>query len=87
MWGTKNMTPEEEALEICLKIYYNLPNNGFLKEGINSCDSRWKEAKTCGIINVDKIINVLSKASDLNMLYRTDLVVHYQQVKNEIENL
>lgn len=81
------MTPKEEAFDIFHKFYYNLPNNGFIYEGVNSCDSRKKEAKVCSKITVDRIIDVLSKASDLNMLYRTDLVVHYQQVNQEIEQI
>jgi len=37
----------EAALEIIHKYYYTLPNNGYLNSGINSCESRYKEAIEC----------------------------------------
>ena len=49
-----NPTPARELIN---KFYYQLPNNGFLKEGLMSCDRRYKEAITCAIVCVNEILN------------------------------
>ena len=47
------MSPHQKAaLEIIHDYYFMLPNNGSLNSGINSCDSRYKEAIECALIGV-----------------------------------
>jgi hypothetical protein len=40
-------TPNEYARDMINKYYYTLPNNGSPNVGINSCESRYKEAIEC----------------------------------------
>lgn len=71
------MTSQEKAKDVVNKFYYSLPNNGSIKEGINSCESRWKEAVTCALIAVDEI---------LNHCYEV-MKPFWQEVKEEINKL
>jgi len=48
------------------KFYYQLPNNGYLNEGLLSCDRRYKEAITCAIVCVDEILNDYEEFEYLN---------------------
>jgi hypothetical protein len=50
------MTPQEKAKQLINKFYYSLPNNGYINEGINSCESRWKEAIVYALMVVDEIM-------------------------------
>jgi hypothetical protein len=74
-------SPKEEAQEIVNEFMSNvkMPKPIF---GLTT-----SEAKQCAHIHVDLTINMLKNAADLNMLYRSELTVHYQQIKNEINNL
>lgn len=47
------------ALETINEYYYILPNNGYLNNGINSCESRFKEAIECAIIGIKRTILTL----------------------------
>jgi hypothetical protein len=49
-------TPHEHALALINKYYYMLPNNGDLYNGINSCESRYKEAIECSLIGIENLI-------------------------------
>ena len=83
------MTPEEKAKELVNKFYYSLPNNGSIKEGVNSCESRWKEAVTCTLIAVDEIIhnnNEINGPGD-GWMYVEESTDFWQQVKQEINKL
>jgi hypothetical protein len=50
------MDSREKANDLVNRYYYMLPNNGKLNEGINSCDSRYKEAIECAFVTVDEVI-------------------------------
>jgi capsule polysaccharide export protein KpsC/LpsZ len=50
------MNPREKANNLVNRYYYTLPNNGELNSGINSCESRYKEAIQCALIAVDEIL-------------------------------
>jgi hypothetical protein len=50
------MDSREKANDLVNRYYYMLPNNGKLNEGINSCDSRYKEAIECAFVAVDEIL-------------------------------
>jgi hypothetical protein len=47
-------TPNEHARDMINKYYYTLPNNGSPNVGINSCESRYKEAIECALININE---------------------------------
>jgi len=53
-----NLTPAKQLIN---KFYYQLPNNGYLNEGLLSCEKRYKEAITCAIVCVDEIIKELTE--------------------------
>ncbi len=50
------MDSREKANDLVNRYYYMLPNNGKLNEGINNCDSRYKEAIECAFVTVDEIL-------------------------------
>jgi hypothetical protein len=74
------MTPKEKAIDLKNKFYYALPNNGSLNEGLNSCESRHKEAVVCALIAVDEIIEKHYDDWD-------EYSDYWQEVKQEIEKL
>jgi len=77
------MTPKDEAYELVLSFYYRLPNNGRIKTGINSCESRYKEALICAAFTVEKIISALEAHTWQNR-HEID---HYKEMLKEIEKL
>ena len=54
------MIPREKANDLVSRYYYMLPNNGLIDTGINSCDSRYKEAIECAFVAVNEIIDTLN---------------------------
>ena len=77
------LSPKAEAQDLVLSFYYRLPNNGRLKTGINSCESRFKEAVMCAILTVNKIISALHAHTWQNR-HEID---HYTEMLKEIEKL
>ena len=72
-----NLTPARELIN---KFYYQLPNNGLLKEGLLSCDRRYKEAITCAIVCVDEILNDYEEFPYKIQLGKD----HWNEVKQEL---
>lgn len=79
------LAPKETAKELIASFYYVLPNNGFINEGINSCNSRWKEAKACAQIAVDRILKELN--DNCNTAGCIGRKKHYEETKEQIEKL
>ena len=77
------LSPKAEVQDLVLSFYYRLPNNGKLKTGINSCESRYKEAVMCAKLTVDKIISALHAHTWQNR-HEID---HYTEMLKEIEKL
>ena len=83
--------PEEFAREILLRYYYTLPNNGSPNHGLNSCESRYKEAIDCALIEVENIIvelefiiiKMMEKGNELEG-YIMDKINVYDQIKTEL---
>lgn len=70
------------AQEIINDYYYSLPNNGYLTGGINSCESRYKEAINCALISVKRIISTL----ELILLEDNhDCIIDKINLYNEVE--
>jgi hypothetical protein len=75
-----SITAKEEAHEIINSFYFQLPNNGLIRTGINSCSSRMQEAEKCALILVDKILEVLK----IDIFHKDNRIDYYQEVKKEI---
>ena len=80
------MTPHKKAAyEIVHEYYFMLPNNGSLNEGINSCDSRYKEAIDCALLSVKRIILTLEfMFIENNDSYVMDRINFYDEVQSEL---
>ena len=77
----KDKDPKEKAKEFVDMFYYMLPNNGYLDFGINSCDSRYKEAIKCARKCVKEII----KALDFNKENQFIIENYWKIVEKELE--
>ena len=75
--------PKGEAQDLVLSFYYRLPNNGNLKTGINSCESRFKEAVMCAKLTLERIILALEAHSWQNKEH----IEHHKEMLKEIEKL
>ena len=75
--------PKAEAQDLVLTFYYSLPNNGSLNQGINSCESRYKEAVMCAKLSLERIILALEAHSWQNRHH----IEHHKEMLKEIENL
>ena len=74
-----NPTPARNLIN---KFYYQLPNNGFLKEGLLSCDRRYKEAITCAIVCVNEILNEFPQGFNGN--FEEKRKKYWREVKQEL---
>ena len=77
------LSPKAEAQDLVLSFYYRLPNNGRLKTGINSCESRYKEAVMCAKLTLERIILALEAHSWQNREH----IEHHKEMLKEIEKL
>ena len=71
---------KNKAIEIYESYYYLMPTS--LSE-----NKRNETAIKCAENDVDGIIEFLKTANELNMLYRSEKVVFYQEVKNQIKSI
>ena len=80
------MTPHKKAAhEIIHEYYFMLPNNGSLNEGINNCESRYKEAIDCALIGVKRLILTLEFMSiEPNSAFVMDRINFYDVVLSEL---
>ena len=80
------MTPHKKsAYEIIHEYYFMLPNNGSPNEGINSCDSRYKEAIDCALLSVKRLILTLEfMLVENNDSYVMDRINFYDEVQSEL---
>lgn len=80
------MTPHKKAAyEIIHEYYFMLPNNGSANEGINSCESRYKEAVDCALLSVKQLILTLEfMAMEPNSAFVMDRINFYDEVTSEL---
>lgn len=80
------MTPHQKAAyEIIHEYYFMLPNNGSLNNGINSCESRYKEAVDCALLSVKQLILTLEfMAMEPNSAFVIDRINFYDEVTSEL---
>jgi len=72
-----NTSPAKNLIN---KFYYQLPNNGYLAEGLLSCERRYKEAITCALICVEEILNDYEEFPYKIQLGKD----HWNEVKQEL---
>lgn len=80
------MTPHQKAaLELIHDYYFMLPNNGSLNEGINSCESRYKEAIDCALLSIKQLILTLEFMSmEPSSAFVMDRINFYDEVQSEL---
>jgi len=80
------MTPHRKAAhEIIHEYYFMLPNNGSASEGINSCESRYKEAIDCALLSVKQLLLTLEfMLMENNDSYIMDKINFYDEVTSEL---
>ena len=80
------MTPHQKAAyEIIHEYFFMLPNNGSANEGINSCESRYKEAVDCALLSVKQLILTLEfMAMEPNSAFVMDRINFYDEVTSEL---
>ncbi len=83
----KPLGPKAEAQDLVLSFYYKLPNNGSLKTGINSCESRFKEAVMCALVCINHMIKIAPWGGDIDGEIEDSSKEYYMKVKEEIEKL
>ena len=76
---------KKAAYEIIHEYYFMLPNNGSPNEGINSCDSRYKEAIDCALLSVKRLILTLEfMLVENNDSYVMDRINFYDEIQSEL---
>lgn len=76
---------QKAALELIHDYYFMLPNNGLLNSGINSCESRYREAIYCALVCVKKIILTLEfMAVESDAASIMDRINFYVEVQSEL---
>jgi hypothetical protein len=80
------MNPHQKAaLELIHDYYFMLPNNGLLNSGINSCESRYKEAVDCALLSVKQLILTLEfMAMEPNSAFVMERINFYDEVTSEL---
>ena len=78
----ENQTPAKNLIN---KFYYQLPNNGYLNEGLLSCDKRYKEAIVCAIVCVDEILIAIQDLplDEINWDYWQEVKQELIQIQND----
>ena len=76
-----NPTPARQLIN---DFYYQLPNNGSLKEGLLSCDRRYNEAITCALVCIDKMIMIAPWGGVVDNEVEDDSKEYYIIIKEEL---
>ena len=80
----ENLTNPSPARQLINNFYYQLPNNGYLNEGLLSCEKRYKEAIDCALICVDRIIPIARWGGDIDGEIEVDSKEYYMKIKEEL---
>ena len=76
-----NPTPARQLIN---DFYYQLPNNGSLKEGLLSCERRYNEAIICALICIDKMITIASWGGVIDNEVEDGSKEYYIKIKEEL---
>ena len=80
----ENITNPTPARQLINDFYYQLPNNGYLNEGLLSCEKRYKEAITCAIICVDKLIVIARWGGDIDNIIEVGSKEYFMKIREEL---
>ena len=80
----ENLTHPTPARNLINKFYYQLPNNGYLNEGLLSCDKRYKEAIACAIVCVEEIIMIAPWGGVIDNEIEHGSKEYYMKIKEEL---
>lgn len=76
-----NLTPARQLIN---DFYYQLPNNGSLKEGLLSCERRYNEAIICALVCIDKMITIAPWGGVIDNEIEDGSKEYYIKVKEEL---
>ena len=76
-----NPTPARQLIN---DFYYQLPNNGSLKEGLLSCERRYNEAIICALICIDKMIMIAPWGGVIDNEVEDGSKEYYIKIKEEL---
>jgi hypothetical protein len=76
-----NPTPARQLIN---DFYYQLPNNGFLKEGLLSCERRYNEAIICALVCIDKMITIAPWGGVIDDEIEHGSKEYYMKIKEEL---
>jgi hypothetical protein len=76
-----NPTPARQLIN---DFYYQLPNNGFLKEGLLSCERRYNEAIICALVCIDKMITIAPWGGVIDNEVEDGSKEYYIKIKEEL---
>lgn len=80
----KDILHQSPAKQLINDFYYQLPNNGYLNEGLMSCEKRYQEAITCALICVDRIIPIARWGGDIDGEIEVDSKEYFMKIKEEL---
>jgi hypothetical protein len=80
----EDVTNPTPARQLINDFYYQLPNNGSLKEGLLSCERRYNEAIICALICIDKMITIASWGGVIDNEVEDGSKEYYIKIKEEL---
>lgn len=80
----EQITKTSPARQLINDFYYQLPNNGFLKEGLLSCERRYNEAITCALVCIDKMIMIAPWGGVVDNEIEHGSKEYYTKIKEEL---
>ena len=72
------------ARQLINDFYYQLPNNGFLKEGLLSCEKRYNEAIICALVCIDKMITIAPWGGVIDDEIEHGSKEYYMKIKDDL---
>ena len=72
------------ARQLINDFYYQLPNNGFLKEGLLSCEKRYNEAIICALVCIDKMITIAPWGGVIDDEIEHGSKEYYMRIKDDL---
>ena len=76
-----NPTPARQLIN---DFYYQLPNNGSLKEGLLSCERRYNEAIICALVCIDNMIKIAPWGGVIDNEVEEGSKEYYMKLKEEL---
>ena len=80
----EQITNPSPARNLINKFYYQLPNNGYMNEGLLSCDRRYKEATACAIICIEEMIMIAPWGGVIDDEIEHGSKEYYMRIKDDL---